>query len=120
MPVPAQAASSPEPSVREYQPVAELTRVPDADITIAMPQQLAPEPQQPSTPTPQPQPVLDLERALKESGLQLVETRSGALAQLPPEEPAFVPAKRERRPPPPALNEPLVQVETGRPGNPPA
>jgi len=28
-------------------------------------------------------------------------------------EPKFVPAKRERRPPPADLDEPLVQVETG-------
>jgi hypothetical protein len=59
--------------------------------------------------------VPDLERALENSGLQLVETK------VPPvqiEEPAFVPAKRERRPPP--VTEPMVQIETRDEQKPPA
>lgn len=57
----------------------------------------------------------EIERALKESGLELVQTRSGGSAGPVMEpEPKFVPAKRDRRPPPPDLDEPLVQVETGR------
>ncbi len=57
----------------------------------------------------------EIERALKESGLELVQTRSGATigSAMEPEQ-KFLPAKRERRPPPPDLDEPLVQVETGR------
>jgi len=43
----------------------------------------------------------------------MVQTRPGSQAA-PSPEPAFVPAKRERRAPPPDLAEPLVQVETGR------
>jgi len=56
----------------------------------------------------------EIERALKESGLELVQTRSSAVASAVEPEPKFVPAKRERRAPPPDLDEPLVQVETGR------
>jgi hypothetical protein len=55
--------------------------------------------------------IFDLEEALKESGLQLVETRADVKAQ-PQEETRFVPAKRARRPAPASLSEPMVQVET--------
>jgi ribonuclease E len=61
-------------------------------------------------PAPAPDPA-ELERVLKESGLELVQTRPGSKAELPAEA-EFVPARRERRPPPPELNQPLVQVET--------
>ncbi len=90
---------------------------------------MAAKPQPESKPTP-PAPVAavlpapreldpaEIERALKESGLELVQTRSGAtIGSAMEPEPKFVPAKRERRPPPPDLDEPLVQVETG--GEPP-
>jgi ribonuclease E len=67
------------------------------------------------SPAPREPDPAEIERALKESGLELVQTRSGATAaQTMEPEQAFVPAKRERRPPPPDLDEPLVQVETGR------
>ena len=68
-----------------------------------------------ASPAPREPDPAEIERALKESGLELVQTRSGATVA-PPMEPEqkFVPAKRERRPPPPDLDEPLVQVETGR------
>jgi len=69
-------------------------------------------------PGPAPAPVqtpqassADLERALKESGLQLVQTKADAKVELPPE-PEFVPAKRPRRPPPADLGQPLQMVET--------
>lgn len=55
----------------------------------------------------------EIERALQESGLELVQTRPGSTAELPPE-PEFVPAKRVRRPPPGDLQEPLEQIETSR------
>jgi len=57
----------------------------------------------------------DLERALRESGLQLVQTKADAKVELPPE-PEFVPAKRTRRPPPPDLGQPLQIVETRKEG----
>jgi len=67
------------------------------------------------SPAPREPDPAEIERALKESGLELVQTRSGATigSTMEPEQ-KFVPAKRERRPPPPDLDEPLVQVETGR------
>ena len=55
----------------------------------------------------------EIQRALQESGLELVQTRPGNTV-VPPSEPEFVPAKRERRPPPPDLEQPLEQVETSR------
>ncbi len=66
------------------------------------------------SPAPREPDPAEIERALKESGLELVQTRSGARDGSMEPEPKFVPAKRERRPPPPDLDEPLVQVETGR------
>jgi hypothetical protein len=66
------------------------------------------------SPAPREPDPAEIERALKESGLELVQTRSGAtVASAIEPEPKFVPAKRERRAPPPDLDEPLVQVETG-------
>jgi hypothetical protein len=66
------------------------------------------------SPAPREPDPAEIERALKESGLELVQTRSGTTSGSAMEpEPKFVPAKRERRPPPPDLDEPLVQVETG-------
>ena len=53
---------------------------------------------------------IDLGKSLQASGLQLVETRIKAEIVIEPE---FVPAKRERRPPPSSMSEPLQQVETG-------
>src|SRR5436190_2892771 len=85
-------AEKPQP---EYRPV------PPAPVAAVSPAPREPDP-------------AEIERALKESGLELVQTRSGATADSPMEsEPKFVPAKRERRPPPADLDEPLVQVETG-------
>jgi len=67
------------------------------------------------SPAPRDPDPAEIERALRESGLELVQTRSGAtVAQTMEPEQKFVPAKRERRPPPADLDEPLVQVETGR------
>jgi len=53
----------------------------------------------------------DLDKVLKESGLQLVQTKADAKVEIPPE-PEFVPAKRPRRPPPADLGQPLQIVET--------
>ncbi len=86
-----------------------------------MPEPRASERAAPSAPPAPPKPLVDLEQALKESGLQMVETRSDTRVETAPEEQSFVPAKRERRAAPPSISEPLVQVETGRPPqNPPA
>jgi len=65
-----------------------------------------------AAPAPAPQPELD--EALRESGLVLIETDpSKAKAAEPVEAPAPAPrAPRERRPTPVAQDEPLVQVET--------
>jgi ribonuclease E len=91
------AAAIPQP---EYRPI------PPAPVAATV----SPAPREPDP--------AEIERALRESGLELIQTRSGATVGSATEsEPKFVPAKRERRPPPPDLDEPLVQVETG--GEPP-
>ncbi|HKW38962.1 MAG TPA: hypothetical protein VJO54_14280 [Burkholderiales bacterium] len=74
----------------------------------------APERHQPAAREPDP---AEIERALRDSGLEMVQTRGSGPIELPPDA-EFVPAKRERRPPPADINEPLVQVETGRPPDP--
>jgi ribonuclease E len=76
--------------------------------------QAAPAPaRQEVQPVREPDPV-EIERALRDSGLEMVQTRASGPIELPPDA-EFVPAKRERRPPPSDINEPLVQVETGQP-----
>jgi len=60
----------------------------------------------------EPEPA-EIERALRDSGLEMVQTRASGPIELPPDA-EFVPAKRTRRPPPQDINEPLVQVETAR------
>ena len=75
--------------------------------TAAPVEQRAYQPAPPAAPDP-----VALKEKLKDSGLVLIETRSDAKVELPPSEPDFVPAKRERKPPPASMNEPLVQVET--------
>lgn len=101
---PSTSASSPAPTVTA--PEVESAPAP-APEPIQVTVQSAP-------PTAESAPVVekvDLHQVLQSSGLQLVETRFKA--EIVPE-PAFVPAKRERRPPPASLNEPLAQVETAK------
>jgi ribonuclease E len=96
----ATAQGLPEPS---HAPV-EAREVPAAPAPVK-PAPAAPAPREPDP--------AEIERALRESGLELVQTRTAHPAEPTPEA-EFVPAKRERRPPPPDINEPLVQVETAR------
>jgi ribonuclease E len=59
-------------------------------------------------------PAVDLDQALRESGLVLIET-DRARVDVSPAATEAVPmprARRERRPPPAGLDEPMVQVET--------
>lgn len=61
-----------------------------------------------------PAPVVDISDALRSSGLVLIETdrsKAAAPATEVVEPPAPRP-RRERRPPPAGLDQPLVQVET--------
>ncbi len=83
---------------------------PQPEYTSASPAPVAPA-VSPAARAPDP---AEIERALRESGLELIQTRSGTTDASVEQETKFVPAKRERRPPPPDLDEPLVQVETGR------
>jgi ribonuclease E len=106
------------PTAAELASLEEATQsVPEREIPPAQ----APEPRAAPSPAPSaaeapaprlPDPV-EIERALRDSGLEMVQTRAAGPAEPQPEA-EFVPAKRERRPPPPDLDEPLVQVETTR------
>jgi len=108
--IPAERSSFPSPALQEPEQ-------PSRPVTAAeTPAQYQPAPTQIEQPAPPashaPDPA-EIERALRESGLEMIQTRPGSQPE-PPPEPEFVPAKRGRRPPPPDLDEPLVQVETGR------
>jgi hypothetical protein len=107
--IPAERSAFPSPAPQESERPSMPSTAPET------PAQYQPAPAQIAQPAPPashaPDPA-EIERALKESGLEMVQTRPGVQAE-PPPEPEFTPAKRERRPPPPDLDEPLVQVETG-------
>jgi hypothetical protein len=65
------------------------------------------------TAAPPPAPRADLDAALRESGLVMIQTKADRVGPtVEAEEPAAPRARRERRPPPPDLNAPLMQVET--------
>jgi len=89
----------------EHAPAQVSTAAPQAEAAAAVP---APRPAPALSPAMEPEAV---KRSLEATGLQLIETR-GKSEVVP--EPEFVPAKRTRRPPPSALNEPLMQVETSK------
>ena len=79
------------------------------EVAVAPPR---PEPAPTSAPE-MPRPSLD--EALRESGLQLIETHPGkakAVATTEEEAPVTPPAPRARRAPPPDIDQPLQQVET--------
>lgn len=102
-PAPVPVAAPEAPAMAAAPQVAEVA--PAAPVEQA---RVQPAPQPAVTPNP-----VELERALKESGLTLIQTRSDVQVEMQPE-PEFIPAKRERKPSPAGINEPLVQVETRR------
>jgi hypothetical protein len=64
-------------------------------------------------PPPPPAPPVDLDSALRESGLVMIQTKADRVAPVVEAEETATPRpRRERRPPPADLNAPLVQVET--------
>lgn len=107
----------PEPSPAPVEAREVPTRAPVKAPEAPAPQ--APEFERPTVkpaleaPAPREPDPAEIERALRDSGLEMVQTRAAGPIELPPDA-EFVPAKRERRPPPPDINEPLVQVETTR------
>jgi ribonuclease E len=123
-PTPAELASLEEATQEPVHTPLEAREPQHAPLQAREPQPApleAREPQPAATPAParheppaprEPDPA-EIERALRESGLEMVQTRAAGPIELPPDA-EFVPAKRERRPPPPDINEPLVQVETTR------
>jgi ribonuclease E len=108
----------PAPSAAELASLEEATRsVPEQETPPAEARQVEPAPPparpEPQAPAPRAPDPVEIERALQESGLEMVRTRAPGPIELPPDA-EFVPAKRERRPPPADLGEPLVQVGTTR------
>jgi ribonuclease E len=66
-----------------------------------------------SRPPPPPAQSVDVDAALRESGLVMIQTKADRVApQATEEEPLAPRQRRERRPPPADLNTPLMQVET--------
>jgi ribonuclease E len=64
---------------------------------------------------PPPAPPADLDAALRESGLVMIQTKADRVVpQVEADEPPGPRPRRERRPPPADLNAPLMQVETAR------
>jgi ribonuclease E len=67
----------------------------------------------PPPPPAPPAPPADLDTALRESGLVMIQTKADRVApQVDVEQPPAPRPRRERRPPPADLNAPLMQVET--------
>ena len=107
------AAETPRPEpVAAPEPRVEVLQRPEPVPAPVAAQAAAPAPAAPRRPAPSAPSVEDVQRALKDSGLQLVQTRSDVKYEMPPE-PEFKPARRERRPPPADINVPMSQVETG-------
>jgi len=91
----------PEPATEAAPPLAA------APVVVA-----APPPPPPASPAP---PPADLDTALRESGLVMIQTKADRVApQAEVEQPPAPRPRRERRPPPADLNAPLMQVETAR------
>ncbi len=113
---PAEEPAAARPAPVEVAPI-EAAPVQAAPVRAA-PAEAAPAAEAPPAPLarpaqPAPASPADIERALSESGLQLVQTKANATVEIPAE-PEFVPAKRPRRPPPAGLDLPLKMVETGK------
>jgi ribonuclease E len=104
------AEGSPEPAHREQALDTPATR-PALPAPERAAEPVSSAPQRPAEPPKPAQDPAQIERALQQSGLQLVQTKPDAQVEAPVES-EFVPARRERRPPPAELSQPLVQVGT--------
>src|SRR5215831_14890706 len=124
---PSAPASEHAPAPAPFATAAAVTVAAATAVTISepLPTRTEPAPYQPAfapAPTPEPEvrapaphaaPPPDLDAMLRESGLVMIETdRAKAPTGERVEETELPRARRERRPPPPDLSQPLVQVET--------
>ncbi|HSD44168.1 MAG TPA: Rne/Rng family ribonuclease [Burkholderiales bacterium] len=102
VPVAVAAAIAPPMAVEPFQPPPEPVVETRPEPVVA-----------PMVTAPPPPPQIDLDSALRESGLMMVTTKADrVLPQVEAEAPAAPRQRRERRPPPADLNAPLMQVET--------
>lgn len=91
------------PREREPTPVAERIET----------QSVAPQRTEWTPPAPRPEPQAELDTVLRSSGLVMIETKPNVMREaVTVEEQAAPRPRRERRPPPPDLAAPLVQIET--------
>jgi ribonuclease E len=113
-PEPVAAAVAEEPAVAAAAAEEPVIAIPVAEAPVIA----TPVVQQPVIPPAPPSTVIaaamSIESALKDSGLVMVETSAERIAAeaVEPEEPVAPRVRRERRPPPADINEPLKQVET--------
>ena len=117
-----EAGAAPQPAQLPAEPAHTAVTVVEKSLPVAVEPAAAPAYHAPVDVTPAPRPApapvqapqtssADIDQALKDSGLQLVQTRPDARIEMP-SEPEFVPAKRPRRPPPADLGQPMQIVET--------
>jgi hypothetical protein len=103
-----------QPVVRE-EPAA-VPAMPSPPAIAELPAAAPVETRQPATlaSSPAAPAVAEIGQALEQSGLVLVETDPSRVRVALPEagEPETLRGRRERRPPPTSINEPLVQIET--------
>ncbi|HTO49241.1 MAG TPA: ribonuclease E/G [Burkholderiales bacterium] len=109
-PMPAAEPAFTAPVAPVAAPIFESPREIPVAVTPAAPAR-APEVRGPVSPPP---PPIDVDRALRDSGLVMIETSRDKVqaAAAPVDELQAPRARRERRPPPADLNTPLQQVET--------
>lgn len=109
------AAAAAAPFFVETAPIVEA--VPPQPEPAPRPEPVAAAPLEtfiaPPPPPPPPAPPVDVDSALRESGLVMIQTKADRVAPVVEAEETAAPrTRRERRPPPEDLNAPLVQVET--------
>jgi ribonuclease E len=111
--MPARGAGAPAPLAPPEEPAARLEPV--TEHRVQAPPEFEPrrEPPPVMSAPPPPSPAPDLDTVLRESGLVMIETDRGKVRGVEPvvEAPPARP-RRERRAPPPGVDEPLEQVET--------
>jgi ribonuclease E len=102
------------PEIAEIVPPRFEPTPPPAPMPVAPAVAAAPPPPPPALPP------VDLDAALRDSGLVMIQTKSDRVAQpAEAEEPSAPRQRRERRPPPADLSTPLMQVETRNKGDAP-
>ena len=105
-------AAATAPYFVETAPIAAVEPPPPAPAPRPEPVAVAPR-ETFTAPPPPPPPSVDLDTALRESGLVMIQTKADRVAPVVEADETATPRpRRERRPAPADLNAPMVQVET--------